>query len=333
MRQKKKPLTLPVKVFIIKTYYDHKDVETVRSAIADSFDIQTGESFCETINKIVDTFEITGSVTQPYFYEVQKVVRETNRVTIMDEDGEHVLYNVIIEKVVEKEDDEEVIQVEDQEIIEQDNTTDRDEEDITEEQEEFLFMEKTPNKRRKSSANTEDIKALRKERLQKKHRCRFCNKEFSGRYLLSHYKKTHKEKAIYACQHCDQSFAQWSDYKAHKVSHEKAPLVCEPCDKTFVTTSSYNRHMKVHTEEKPHVCNFCSKSFREAVTLKLHIRCHTGEKPYSCTICLKSFSTKSSWTVHNRVHTGEKPYKCQYCEKAFSDSSTRNVSEEVWLAN
>lgn len=336
MRHRKKSLSLQQKVFILRTYYECKDVQEVKNATEDSFQLQASPSFTATISKLVDTFESTGSVNQSYSYEVipleikaQERTKDyapediqTGDVMILEGSGDTVLYDVIIEEA-EDERDAELEDAKPEAVPDNDDDI-----EFTIEEEEDEVVLSTPTDSAVTASMTAKEKAARlKERRSKKHACKYCNKVFCGRYLVAHYKKKHSDKAVYPCSKCPEAFRKWSDYTDHRATHQhqKPTLQCEFCHKPMANVSTFNRHMKSHLGVREHVCELCGKTFQEAVALKLHRRSHTGEKPYDCKICGKAFATKSSWTVHNRTHTGEKPYKCTYCDKAFADSSTRNV--------
>lgn len=349
MRHRKKPLSLQHKVFILRNYYQSSDVQVVRNALAETFEIQASDALSDTVLAIVVNFELTGSVNQVYSYDDQEEVEGTSKsseVVILEANGEPVVYDLIIEQVeddesrveelvvMEEEEEEEVKEiVEDVEHADEEECEEAEEEQEEEEGQLIEVIEtkqsdsiEYPPRDQKSNKMTPAERAnISKEKRNGKQKCRFCDKSLSARYLVNHYKMKHPNENGYKCALCDVSFKEFDEYKAHKATHGKGLLSCKYCNKVLQSVSTLNRHMKKHLLEKEHVCEWCGKGFHEALTLKVHIRSHTGEKPYSCKECGKSFATQSCWIVHKRTHTGEKPYKCQYCDKGFIDSSTRKV--------
>lgn len=360
MRHRKKSLTLAQKVFILRTYYECKDVHWVKAAIQTNFQVTTTPSFTSTITKIINTFESTGTVNQSYSYEVEDVpeqqqelpIESPDNVMILKDSGETVIYDVIVE-----DDEEDVVEIltegnaenhlQKEEVVEEEvmdvvevqvESTEEAPEPQTEaltiaEEDELALFTHNSNKVNDHQMTPKEKADTLQEQRNQRHPCRYCNKFFSGRFIIAHYTKFHNEEAIHPCEQCQEQFFNLSDMKIHLAKHKKKgkTLQCQFCDKFMSNTSTYNRHMKKHTGERKHICGQCGKGFQEAIALKLHSRLHTGEKPHGCDICGKSFATKSSWTVHHRTHTGEKPYKCQYCPKSFSDSSTRKVRGTVLL--
>uniref|UniRef100_A0A8D1FEP0 Zinc finger protein 613 n=3 Tax=Sus scrofa TaxID=9823 RepID=A0A8D1FEP0_PIG len=153
---------------------------------------------------------------------------------------------------------------------------------------------------------------------EKPHGCSVCGKAFSRKSRLSEHQKTHIGEKWYACTECDKAFPKKSRLLLHQKTHTgEKPYVCDECGKGFIKKSRLINHQRVHTGEKPHGCSLCDKAFSRKSRLIEHQRTHTGEKPYECTECDKAFRWKSQLNAHQKTHTGEKSYVCSECGKGF----------------
>lgn len=78
---------------------------------------------------------------------------------------------------------------------------------------------------------------------QKKHKCPYCDTEFTRHYNLKSHLLTYSQERPYVCQTCQMRFRRLHDLK---------------------------RHMKLHTGEQPHICPKCDRKFVRAEALARH---------------------------------------------------------------
>ena len=73
------------------------------------------------------------------------------------------------------------------------------------------------------------------------------------------------------CPYCDTEFTRHHNLKSHLLthSHEK-PYLCQQCDSRFRRLHDLKRHTKLHTGERPHVCPKCNRSFARGDALARH---------------------------------------------------------------
>ncbi|KAG4427456.1 hypothetical protein IFR05_017060 [Cadophora sp. M221] len=78
---------------------------------------------------------------------------------------------------------------------------------------------------------------------QKKHKCPYCEKEFTRNHIFKSHLSTHSQEKSYVCQTCQMRFRRLHDLK---------------------------RHMKLHTGERPHICPKCDRKFARGDALARH---------------------------------------------------------------
>lgn len=73
------------------------------------------------------------------------------------------------------------------------------------------------------------------------------------------------------CPYCDTEFTRHHNLKSHLLthSHEK-PYSCQGCDMRFRRLHDLKRHSKLHTGEKPHICPRCDRKFARGDALARH---------------------------------------------------------------
>ena len=73
------------------------------------------------------------------------------------------------------------------------------------------------------------------------------------------------------CPYCETEFTRHHNLKSHLLthSHEK-PYVCQTCNSRFRRLHDLKRHTKLHTGERPHICPKCGRKFARVDALARH---------------------------------------------------------------
>ncbi|TDZ14964.1 Transcriptional regulator CRZ1 [Colletotrichum orbiculare MAFF 240422] len=79
----------------------------------------------------------------------------------------------------------------------------------------------------------------------KKHKCPFCDTEFTRHHNLKSHLLTHSQEKPYLCQDCNLRFRRLHDLKRHSKLHTgEKPHVCPKCDRKFARGDALARHSK-----------------------------------------------------------------------------------------
>ncbi|KAL2134034.1 hypothetical protein VTI74DRAFT_1198 [Chaetomium olivicolor] len=73
------------------------------------------------------------------------------------------------------------------------------------------------------------------------------------------------------CPYCETEFTRHHNLKSHLLTHsQEKPYVCQSCNLRFRRLHDLKRHSKLHTGEKPHVCPSCDRKFARGDALARH---------------------------------------------------------------
>ncbi|EAQ90907.1 hypothetical protein CHGG_02842 [Chaetomium globosum CBS 148.51] len=73
------------------------------------------------------------------------------------------------------------------------------------------------------------------------------------------------------CPYCETEFTRHHNLKSHLLTHsQEKPYNCPSCQMRFRRLHDLKRHSKLHTGEKPHVCPSCDRKFARGDALARH---------------------------------------------------------------
>lgn len=75
------------------------------------------------------------------------------------------------------------------------------------------------------------------------------------------------------CPYCETEFTRHHNLKSHLLTHsQEKPYCCQTCNLRFRRLHDLKRHGKLHTGEKPHVCPKCDRKFARGDALARHAK-------------------------------------------------------------
>ncbi|KAL4963535.1 C2H2 zinc finger protein [Aspergillus stella-maris] len=73
------------------------------------------------------------------------------------------------------------------------------------------------------------------------------------------------------CPYCQTEFTRHHNLKSHLLTHsQEKPFVCTTCTSRFRRLHDLKRHQKLHTGERPHICPKCGRRFARGDALARH---------------------------------------------------------------
>ncbi|KAI0404301.1 hypothetical protein F4802DRAFT_615882 [Xylaria palmicola] len=73
------------------------------------------------------------------------------------------------------------------------------------------------------------------------------------------------------CPYCETEFTRHHNLKSHLLTHsQEKPYICQTCQMRFRRLHDLKRHSKLHTGEKPHICPRCDRKFARGDALARH---------------------------------------------------------------
>ncbi|KAG0729204.1 Zinc finger protein 341 [Chionoecetes opilio] len=178
--------------------------------------------------------------------------------------------------------------------------------------------------------------------LQPKHKCNYCNKEFSKNFDLRQHIRSHTGEKPFQCIVCGRAFTQKSNVKKHMATHKVWPsgslsdtLPKDPIIKKVIMAEDALVDVDPETEDIEEIakeevlvddsyrCQFCDDySVQSYVKLRTHMKTHANQKVYKCIQknCDLSFADQDSFLEHIHTHDQDQDlqYRCHYCSKVFN---------------
>ena len=79
------------------------------------------------------------------------------------------------------------------------------------------------------------------------------------------------------CPYCETDFTRHHNLKSHLLTHsQEKPYLCQTCNMRFRRLHDLKRHMKLHSGERPHICPKCKRKFARGDALARHSKGQGG---------------------------------------------------------
>lgn len=171
----------------------------------------------------------------------------------------------------------------------------------------------------------------------KDFQCKFCDKRYATRTLLSlHTNQTHSTKS-WSCDQCDKVFKGFTGLQYHQqTQHPQSDGKLYECHHCLLKTRSKGvlfRHMLLHMLHKDFHCKTCRKGFPTQMLLNNHVSAvHNRPDTYSCLHCdfrtpiqriMARHECPNVKKYNGALKTNLRPenlYTCDKCNQAFEHS-------------
>lgn len=131
--------------------------------------------------------------------------------------------------------------------------------------------------------------------------------------------KVKREKRIYICDVCHQSFINKQLLISHMRDHFPNNDYCTNNNSKRVCSKNIKcKKIKIkRTKKAIFSCPICGKQFNDQSNCLRYKLNHGDTKKVNCLVCGKQLSTKYLLPVHMRIHTRESTFKCDICHLTF----------------